>query len=401
VNKILLIDDDKSFTCFFSDAIAHLGATCDVLHDSVQITEHNMQEYAHIIIDLMMPNYDGMQILGHLKAVDYKGYISVVSGQDKSVLKSAQEVCRMHQLTFHTALQKPFELKELEQLVYSSPEGNTQNLVKPPVKLLSEQEMLVALRGALRQLALDVHFQPKVSLQDNKVLGFEALARWHHNGQFIPPTCFIELAEKNELTVDLSKQIISKSLRAFSTFHHLFERPTLSINLSAIELQQRRLPELLRDLVDEFNIPHEQIILEITETVLLEKNMISLEVLTRLRLVGFKLSVDDFGTGFSSVNMLQNGPFTELKIDRSFVSAINVNEQTAIIVQSVIDMANRLNLHVVAEGIEDEQIKTTLIHMNCSIGQGFLFSKPMSAQELILWANHFERDTHTLNKEFR
>ena len=119
MNKILLIDDDKSFTCFFSDAIAHLGATCDVLHDSVQITEHNMQEYAHIIIDLMMPNYDGMQILGHLKAVDYKGYISVVSGQDKSVLKSAQEVCRMHQLTFHTALQKPFELKELEKLVYA------------------------------------------------------------------------------------------------------------------------------------------------------------------------------------------------------------------------------------------------------------------------------------------
>ena len=394
MNKILLIDDDKCFACFFSDGIAHLGAECEVLHESFHITEYNMHEYNHVVIDLMMPNYDGLHILEHLKTVDYRGYISVVSGQDQAVLKSAQEVCRMHQLTFHTALQKPFELSALEQLIRAVPGEITRHSVISPVTLMNEQEMLTALRIALNKQALDVYFQPKLNMRTNSVVGFEALARWHHNDQFISPTYFIQLAEKNGLIDLLSQQIIFKSLRAFSTFQHLFEQPTLSINLSALELQRRSLPEHLLDLINKFNILHKSIIFEITETVFLEKSIVSLEVLTRLRLLGFNLSIDDFGTGFSSVNMLQNGPFTELKIDKSFVSSLKNSEQTAIIVQSIIEMTNRLSIQVVAEGIEDTDTKAALVKMKCLIGQGYLFSKPMSGSDVIQWMKNHNREIY-------
>jgi len=178
VNKILLIDDDICFAGFFSDAIAHFGFTCEVLNDSMQIGEHDMHSYSHVVIDLLMPNYDGLQILEHLKKVDYRGYISVVSGQDQSVLKSAQEVCRMHQLAFHTALQKPFDLSHLERLTRAIPSTTTAHSGTKSQNTFNEPEMLRALQVALEEETLDVHFQPKFNLCDNRVVGFEALARW-------------------------------------------------------------------------------------------------------------------------------------------------------------------------------------------------------------------------------
>jgi len=381
--KFLLIDDDESFACFFSDALKHFGFTCEVIYDSMRIRKYDIHQYSHVVIDLLMPRCDGLKVLEHLKSVNFLGYVSVVSGQDRSVLESVQEICNLHHLTFHSALQKPFELEQLEKLTNPMPKILKNKTTFFQSKLHSKDGILLALRSALEQKAFDVHFQPKINLKDNTVIGFEALARWDHEGQSIPPNYFIPIAEQNGLSARLSDQIISKSLNDFSKFQALYDNPNLSINLSASELQERKLPDFLRTAIEKYSVSADNITLEITETVLLEKNMISLEVLTRFRLMGLKLSIDDFGTGFSSVNMLQNGPFTELKIDRSFISAINNNEQASIIVQSIIEMANRLKLNLVAEGIEEEATKVKLMDMSCNIGQGYLFGKPMPAQKII------------------
>ena len=138
------------------------------------------------------------------------------------------------------------------------------------------------------------------------------------------------------------------------------------------------LPELLLAEVNRFKIDPRQITLEITETVFLEKNTLSLEILTRLRLMGFQLAIDDLGTGYASVNMLQNGPFTEIKIDRSFVSKMTQNNQALIIVQSIVNLANKLDINVVAEGIEDEATNNALVRAGCYCGQGYFFSKAIS-----------------------
>jgi EAL domain-containing protein (putative c-di-GMP-specific phosphodiesterase class I) len=152
-----------------------------------------------------------------------------------------------------------------------------------------------------------------------------------------------------------------------------------------LELGQSNLPDLLISKIEQYNLASEQITLEITETVMLPKNTLSLEVLARLRLMGFKLSIDDFGAGYSSVNMLQNGPFTELKIDRAFISALDKNEQSRIIVSSIVQMAKKLHLIVVAEGIEQQTIVDELIKINCTIGQGYFYSRPMPVHDVIIW----------------
>ena len=391
MNNLLLIDDDKDFSDFFVTAIHSKGINCQVLTEPKEILNLNLDAIDHIIIDLLMPEFDGLQILRFLKDIDYRGDISVTSGQDQSLLDAAKEICQLHKLSFHSVLKKPFDLSYIDTLTRKKDVKKVQNITICPTEL-SDSELTTALKLAIETQSLDVYFQPKVNISNYSVTGFEALARWFLNGNFIPPTRFIPLAERNGLISKLTQVIVEKSLKHFSVIQAHYSQPTLSINFSALELNVSNLPDLLRSKIAQHQIPSKRIILEITETVLLEKNTLSLEVLTRLRLMGFKLSIDDFGAGYSSVNMLQNGPFTELKIDRAFVSTIHCNEQSRIIVQSIIEMAKRLELSIVAEGIEDQITQDNLTKMGCLIGQGYYFSKPMPPNQVNNWLNTWYQD---------
>ncbi len=388
MNNLLLIDDDKDFSDFFVAAITSKGFSCQVLSEPKKILNLNLESIDHIIIDLLMPEFDGLQILRFLKEIDYRGNISVTSGQDQSLLESAKEICQLHKLSFHSALKKPFDLSLLDTFVTENKIAqNAYN--KTRNSELSDKELLPALKLAIETKCLEVYFQPKVNMNNNTIIGFEALARWLLNGNYIPPTRFIPLAETSGLINQLTQVVLEKSLKLFSLIQHHHSKPTLSINFSALELNSSSLPDLLKSKINDYQVAADRITLEITETVLLEKNTLSLEVLTRLRLMGFKLSIDDFGTGYSSVNMLQNGPFTELKIDRAFISTIHCNEQSRIIVQSIVEMAKQLELAVVAEGIEDKVTKDGLTSMHCQIGQGYFFSKPMPASQVSKWLTNW------------
>lgn len=393
MNNLLLIDDDQDFSDFFVAAIQSKGANCQVLSEPKKIINLNLEAIDHIIIDLLMPEFDGLQILRFLKEIDYRGDISVTSGQDQSLLDSAKEICQLHKLSFHSVLKKPFDLLTLDKITQKKCVAQIKdNNIRPTEP--NDSELTIALKTAIESQYLDVYFQPKVNMSNLLITGFEALARWSLNGNFIPPTRFIPLAENNGLIDKLTQVIVEKSLQHFARIQAHPSKPSLSINFSALELNTSNLPDLLKSKIDQYQIASERITLEITETVLLEKNTLSLEVLTRLRLMGFKLSIDDFGAGYSSVNMLQNGPFTELKIDRAFVSTIHGNEQSRIIVQSIVEMAKRLELSVVAEGIEDKITQDTLTKMNCFIGQGYFFSKPMPAHLVNDWLTNWYKNNN-------
>jgi EAL domain-containing protein (putative c-di-GMP-specific phosphodiesterase class I) len=390
MNNLLLIDDDQDFSDFFVTALSSKGIYCQVLSEPKEILNLNLEAIDHIIIDLLMPEFDGLQILRFLKEIDYRGDISVTSGQDQSLLDAAKEICQLHKLSFHSVLKKPFDLSYLDTLTRKKCIAQVNNKIYPTEP--SDSELIAALKVAIETQCLEVYFQPKVNMSNYSVTGFEALARWFLNGNFIPPTRFIPLAESNGLISKLTQVIVEKSLKYFSHIQAHYSQPTLSINFSALELNASNLPDLLKSKIAQYQINSERITLEITETVFLEKNTLSLEVLTRLRLMGFKLSIDDFGAGYSSVNMLQNGPFTELKIDRAFISTIHCNEQSKIIVQSIVEMAKRLELSIVAEGIEDQITQDGLTKMNCLIGQGYFFSKPMPANQVNDWLNNWYQD---------
>jgi EAL domain-containing protein (putative c-di-GMP-specific phosphodiesterase class I) len=394
MNNLLLIDDDKDFSDFFVAAINSKGLNCQVLSEPKEIKNLNLDSIDHIIIDLLMPEFDGLQILRFLKETNYLGDISVTSGQDQSLLESAKEICQLHKLSFHSVLKKPFDLSYLDALTKKNGVEKEKSY-KASAAEPSDSELITALKSAIDDQCLEVYFQPKVNMNNYSVTGFEALARWSLKGNFIPPTRFIPLAESNGLINKLTQVIVEKSLKHFASIQAHHSHPNLSINFSALELNTSNLPDLLRSKIEQYQVASDRITLEITETVFLEKNPLSLEVLTRLRLMGFKLSIDDFGAGYSSVNMLQNGPFTELKIDRAFVSTIHCNEQSRIIVQTIVEMAKRLELSIVAEGIEDQITQDGLTKMNCLIGQGYYFSKPMPANQVNDWLKTWYENKNT------
>lgn len=395
MKNLLLIDDDKQFSEFFAAATKSMGLSCEIMTESKSIMFVDLAHIDHIIIDLLMPEYDGLQILRFLKERDYRGHISFTSGQDISILRSAQELCELHQLRFHSILKKPFSLCGLEELFslesfVKIPNEPSEKVLLPTMEY-SDMEIKHHLEIAIKNDALDVFFQPQIELETKEVNGFEALARWNLNGSFIPPTRFIAIAEQYGTISQLTEIIIDKSLQQFSTIESLLKQSCLSINLSSLELNQSNVPEFLKQKAYEYNIAPNRITLEITETVLLEKNTLSLEILTRLRLMDFKLSIDDFGTGYASANMLQNGPFTELKIDRAFINSIHKSNKAQVIVESIIEMAKRLNLKIVAEGVEDNFTIDSLIRMGCTIAQGYAFAKPMAKSEILIWLNDWHK----------
>ncbi|MCH2055209.1 MAG: EAL domain-containing response regulator [Thalassotalea sp.] len=379
--NLLLIDDDKDFSSFFSEAVSSIGVDCQVITDPTAVLDYNLAKTDHIVIDLSMPNLDGLQILRFLKDKDFAGYISVTSGQAMPLLESAKEICQLHSLNFHTILKKPFDISYLDKLL-NTPQSSSFNRTEAKRNNKLSSRLATKFSNALKLREVDVYFQPKINLETSEITGLEALARWQIDGGFVPPEHFIALAESFNLIGQLTNQIVEKSLKHFTHFLAINKELGLSINFSSVELRQQNLPDFLLEKVTEYGLSPHMITLEITETVLLEKNSISLEILARLRLMGFQLSIDDFGSGYSSVNMLQNGPFTELKIDKVFIQSMHSTEKSKIIVQSIVDLATKLELDIVAEGIETNEDLQEVRRVNCHYGQGYFFSKPMNATQI-------------------
>ena len=387
--NLLLIDDDKDFSSFFYEAVRTVGACCQIITDPRTILSFDLADIDHIVIDLSMPNLDGLQILRFLKDINIAGYISVTSGQAMPLLESAKEICQLHSLNFHTMLKKPFDISFLDVLL-TSPQPISISRAEEKAKNNLSCRLATKFSNALKSGEVDVYFQPKINIETHEIIGLEALARWQLDGVFVPPEHFIALAENYNLIGQLTNQIVEKSLSHFDHFITLNRQLGLSINLSSVELCQQDLPDFLFKKVAEYGLSPEMISLEITETVLLEKNSVSLEILARFRLMGFLLSIDDFGSGYSSVNMLQNGPFTELKIDKVFIQSMHSTDKSKIIVQSIVELAKKLELNIVAEGIETQQDLQEVIRAGCKCGQGYLFSKPINARQVTTYLLNWE-----------
>ena len=381
MDKILLIDDDSDFTRFFLEVADLNGMSCMVVNESKDIFALDLNCFHHIIVDLMMPDFDGLQVIGVVIEVGYVGKVSVISGQDKSVLESVKEYCILNGFKLNQVLSKPCDLIDIEALLKKD--------FQPVPQLVSKKQnvdsfdVAECLLNALEKNEVYVVFQPKVLLNSEEVVGFEALARWTFDGVPVSPEIFIKAAEENGYINQLTRYIIKLSFSQFKKIRTINKNFTLAINFSALELSQTDLPDFVHQQAKKFEIPPHLITAEITETVFMEKSAQSLSTLTRFRLLGLKLSIDDFGTGYSSVNMLSDGPFNQLKIDRSFINKITLNEHSKIIVKSIIDMALELNMDVIAEGIEDFETSSMLLQLGVVVGQGYYYFKPLSSKEIM------------------
>ncbi len=252
-------------------------------------------------------------------------------------------------------------------------------------KALQRLNLEVNLQEAIKLQNLEVHYQPIFQLKTSQLIGFEALVRWQHPTQeWLSPLKFIPLAEETGLIVRLGNWVLREACLQLQRWQKLFGNacPTrISVNLSSLQLVSPTLLQNIDQTLSDTGLSGENLILEITETVLMENIQEAVEVLQHLRDRCIGLSIDDFGTGYSSLSYLQSLPLTALKIDRSFIQNIESNQTNLEITSTIIELAKRLGLKVVAEGLEKEIHVDILRSLNCDYGQGFLFSRPIPADE--------------------
>jgi EAL domain-containing protein (putative c-di-GMP-specific phosphodiesterase class I) len=240
-------------------------------------------------------------------------------------------------------------------------------------------------RRALAGGEFILHYQPKVDLRDRSITGVEALVRWEHPELgLLPPARFIPLIEQTGLIGPLTHYVIERALTQIVAWRRRGIDVEVSVNLAARNLVDRELPDRIAELLLAHDVPASQLVVEITESSAMADPDRGISVLNALRDLGVGVSIDDFGTGNASIGYLADLPATELKIDRSFVTGILEDERAQAIVGSTIDLARNLGLDVVAEGIETEAVREHLASIGCAKGQGYLFSRPLPAEELTL-----------------
>lgn len=230
--------------------------------------------------------------------------------------------------------------------------------------------------------------QPQIDMKNNKVVGGEVLMRWNYRGDFIAPGKFIALAEDNLTIIPISNWLF-ESVFTYMKQHRLNKELTLSINLSPKHFFETNLVKKMEQLLNKYKIPPEQIKLEITEGLLLDNLETAIDILKQLKRIGLKISLDDFGTGFSSLSYLKNLPIDQLKIDKSFIDDLPHNDKTSAVTKTIIDLTKNLNIHVIAEGVEYQNQIDFLIENHCYECQGFYYSKPLNPNEFITFSQHF------------
>lgn len=242
------------------------------------------------------------------------------------------------------------------------------------------------LREAIKQGSLEVYYQPKVDCGSHEVKGLEALARWPHAEQgMISPAEFIPIAKKNGLIGDLTLLMLNKSIQQISQLYHQGLDLRLSVNITEENLEDILFPETVSNILQRFNFPSQSLELEITEDVIIDNIKNATLVTDKLKDLGVNISIDDFGTGNSSISYLKKLPISTLKIDLSFIREMNRSPDDAAIVKTTILLSKSLGLSVVAEGVEDELTLQKLNDWGCDLAQGFYICKPVPNDELVSW----------------
>ncbi len=288
-----------------------------------------------------------------------------------------------------TLSEKPEDLLQYANIAMHRAKEAGRNRIKVFTSRMLEQAVLAMtletdLRRAVANNEFFIHYQPIVTLNDSKLVGFEALVRWRHpvRGD-LSPAEFIPISEETGLIIELGQWVLKQACLTMMAWREAFPNADsliLSVNLSAKQFSQPELVERIRVILRETGFPPDRLRLEITETTIMESAEIAVDKLERFRDLGIKLSIDDFGTGYSSMNYLHRFPLDTLKIDLSFVQRMHASPEDMEIIKAIINLAHNLGMEVVAEGVEQVVQQQDLCGLNCEYGQGFLYSRPVSPE---------------------
>ncbi len=382
--RIYIVDDDIQVAELFSAAIDSVGIDNQYFTSAREFLQIDLLDTDVVLLDLNMPDIDGIEVIRVLGKNSAQVQLVLISGHDKGVLHSAQQLAQAHALRVAGSLSKPVPIEKLKKLVIElsqqAQSSNQQGLAAQHMPSIEE------LKTALREKQLVLYYQPQIDIRSGELRGVEALSRWLHpqRGLIFPDT-FIPLAEQHDLIGELTAEVIGQSIEQSRQWQQQGLKARISVNISADNITSLSLPEQLSDLLINSQLDPAMLTLEITESALMCELVTSLDILTRLRMKGFGLSIDDFGTGYSSLSQLHRIPFTELKIDKSFTMSMAQDEESRAIVKTCIMLGQELNMQVVAEGVESAEILSLLEDYGCDIGQGYHIARPMPAADLPGW----------------
>ena len=332
-----------------------------------------------IVLDLHMPGLDGIDILRELSALSSQAQIVLASGMDGQVMDSAIRLGRERRLEMVGTIHKPIRIQDLRRLLRDL--VPKQSFAEPAIAApgVTGAELM----QAISRDELVLHYQPQLDLATNRIVGVEALIRWQHPALgLLPPLAFLPLAESTGLIVPVTNWLYDQAIAQCGDWFKQGMRLRLSLNLSPKLPFDYDMAEHIAAVCDRYRFQPDLVTLELSETTAMDDPIRLRDALTRLRIKGFNLSVDDFGTAYSSLVELQRLPFTELKIDKSLVTTMLKSKARLMVVETIVSIAHNMHMNAMAEGIETADVLEALIGRRCDLAQGYFISHPVPADQI-------------------
>jgi EAL domain-containing protein (putative c-di-GMP-specific phosphodiesterase class I)/CheY-like chemotaxis protein len=369
--RLLAIDDEDGLLAVLRAVAGDAGYDVVTTNDAGVFLEKTREwQPTLVFMDLQMPDVDGVELLRRLAADNVSAPIVLMSGVEDKVLRTIGDLGADLGLNMRGVLSKPVRLETFRRTLeeYAAP---------------TTEQRHDELRAAIENEQLTLYYQPIVALATREAIAVEALVRWQHPTEgLVLPDLFVPLAEEFGLIDDLTRFVLRTAVAQSARWNAAGFPLPIAVNLSAVNLNDDAFPDRLAALCREYAVDPQQIRLELTETAASHDVMGLKAGLSRLRLKGFRLAIDDFGIGYSSMMQLRSLPFSELKIDKSFVGDMLRSEDAGIIVDAILALAGAFRMDVVAEGIETEAQLAALGKRGAVTGQGYLFSRPAPAEEI-------------------
>ncbi len=384
--KLLVIDDEADFAEFVADVAESMDFEVMKTDNPTEFAALYNSELNIIVLDLFMPDMDGIELLRFLNERKSNASIIFMSGKDKGVLHSAQEIAEEQGMNVLGVLSKPFLVKQLKDVL-------SKYVDYTPTRTIgySQAPLVSDIRAAIDNKELYMMYQPQIKIANREVVGVEALIRWDHPSRgFISPAVFIPIAEENNLMKEITSFVTETAIKQQADWSTSGMNLRMSINMSPKNLDDLFLPEKLSSFAEKVGANINNIMIEVTETALMSDVVRYMDILTRLKMKGFNLSIDDFGTGYSSLQQLVRVPFNELKIDQAFIKNLDTDDECRTITEISILLAHELGMKVVAEGIESKAVWEILQTLGCNEGQGYWMGKPMFSDEILAWVDHWQ-----------
>ena len=409
--RILLIDDDLAIGKSIKVVAESMSFEITVTSKSVDFEKALPTVDPEIIfLDLQLPDIDGVELLRFLAESNSTAKIIVMSGMDEKTIGTAKTLGKTHGLRIMGSLHKPFGLAELRtkltEIIEMAPEDKAHNITNIRQEIAPRQSASglspeEELRRAVQNNEFILYYQPKIKLENRKVVATEALIRWQHPERgLVPPDEFIPLAEETGLIKSITYWALAEASRQTAEWLNVGYDLTVSVNVPVHMLNDLDFPRTVNRMVVASGLATSHLVIEVTETEIVADMQGTMDVLTRLRLLGIGISIDDFGTGNSSLSKLLHMPFTELKIDKSFViNAVDSKDDRSICL-TTIKLAHSLEMKVVAEGVECADTWNFLASAGCDVMQGYYASRPLAPGNFLPWLTEWNNAKHGTQRKF-